>query len=117
MKTKLQKGTTGEKTGKVGTNGRQKVKFHVQAPAKKKVFVAGTFNDWDPAANRLRQNGNSTYAANIRLAPGRYEYKFVIDGEWLIDTENSDWILNDMGSLNSVIVVSDRHSAAATTRG
>ena len=38
MNTKQQKATTGKKIGKVGTNGRRKVEFHVQAPTKKKVF-------------------------------------------------------------------------------
>jgi 1,4-alpha-glucan branching enzyme len=105
MATKARKATRNKSSRK---DGSQKVRFQLRAPSKSKVFVAGSFNGWDPSANRLRRNGNGAYAANIMLPPGHHEYKFVVDGEWLIDTENPAWAPNNLGSLNSVIEISEK---------
>jgi 1,4-alpha-glucan branching enzyme len=57
----------------------------------KKVCVGGDFNGWDPSARRMsRFPKDGTYRARLSLAPGRYEYKFVVDGEWVVDATASD---------------------------
>ena len=53
----------------------------------------------------LDKKNEGVYTATVKLAPGRYEYKFVIDGVWCADPENLDFVQNDHGTLNSVIVV------------
>jgi hypothetical protein len=45
------------------------------------------------------------YSTTIKLAPGEYEYKFVIDGTWCADPENANAVKNDQGTFNSVITV------------
>ena len=45
------------------------------------------------------------YAATIQLAPGEYQYKFVIDGTWCADPENVNAVKNDQGTFNSVVTV------------
>ena len=45
------------------------------------------------------------YSTSLRLEPGKYEYKFVVDGTWCADPECLDCVPNDQGTLNSVIVV------------
>ena len=45
------------------------------------------------------------YTASMPLAPGKYEYKFVIDGAWCADPECADFVQNSHGTLNSVITV------------
>jgi 1,4-alpha-glucan branching enzyme len=92
----------------------RKVRFRTRAPAKSKVFVAGTFNNWSASENRLRHDGKGSYATNLVLPPGRHEYKFVIDGEWQIDTENPEWIPNGLGSLNSIIAVGEEGGVASS---
>jgi 1,4-alpha-glucan branching enzyme len=89
------------------------VRFQTKAPPGSKVFVAGTFNNWDPCAKRLRRSGDGNYAGNLMLTPGRHEYKFVVDDEWMIDSENPQWVPNDMGSVNSVIEVPQKKSYPA----
>ena len=37
--------------------------------------------------------------------PGTYEYKFCVDGQWQPDPENPNFMPNDLGTLNSVLVV------------
>jgi 1,4-alpha-glucan branching enzyme len=48
------------------------------------AYVAGTFNDWDPQADRLIRRNNRTYSAVVTLDVGeRYAYRYVSgDGEW-----------------------------------
>ena len=39
------------------------------------------------------------------LAPGEYEYKFVINGTWCVDPNCKEWRQNTLGTLNSVLRV------------
>jgi 1,4-alpha-glucan branching enzyme len=81
----------------------QRVTFSVRAKEGSKVYVAGSFNDWDPTAKQLLDKKNEGfYSATINLEPGSYQYKFVIDGIWCADPECTDWVHNDHGTLNSV---------------
>ena len=50
------------------------------------VFVAGEFNGWSPTATPLSHEGNGVYRTQLRLAPGLYGYKVVVDGNWLLDS-------------------------------
>ena len=83
-----------------------RVRFALHEPGAKKVFLCGNFNGWALDTTPMqRPAGNFTWEANVELAPGRYEYKFVVDGLWKEDplaTENSR---NPYGTLNSVIHV------------
>ena len=82
------------------------VTFTVHAEPGKAVYLAGSFNNWDPAGKKmLEKKGNGVYTVAIKLVPGTYQYKFVIDGTWCADPENRDFVQNDHGTLNSVITV------------
>ena len=82
------------------------VQFTLRADKGREVFVAGSFNDWDPKAKKMRYYAKSGfYAAKIELEPGTYQYKFVADGEWMADPQCADFVGNGCGTLNSVITV------------
>ena len=83
---------------------KKAVAFTLRAEPGKKVFLAGTFNGWDPAAKQMTEK-KGVYSTSLRLEPGKYEYKFVVDGTWCADPECLDCVPNDQGTLNSVIVV------------
>jgi 1,4-alpha-glucan branching enzyme len=83
---------------------KNNVQFRVSAPSGSLVYVAGTFNDWQPLGTPLKE-GARGFATTLSLPPGRYEYKYVVNGEWLTDPDNADVVSNDAGSLNSVITV------------
>ena len=81
----------------------KRVAFSVRAKEGSKVFLAGTFNDWNPTAKEMTDKmGDGVFVAVVSLPAGTHEYKFVIDGIWCADPECSDWIQNDHGTLNSV---------------
>ena len=84
----------------------QSVTFTVHAEKGKAVYLAGEFNAWDPVAKKMVYKAKSgLYAATLKLAPGTYQYKFIIDGIWCADPENTESVPNDQGTFNSVITV------------
>lgn len=91
------------------TNPNGKTIFEWQAEGANSVFLAGTFNDWNPQANPMRREVDGPWRAELALAPGRYEYKFVVDGEWRCEPgaeENmAHCVPNALGTMNRVIEV------------
>ncbi len=83
-----------------------RVAFAVRAEIGSKVYLAGSFNNWDPTAKAMvDKNGTGEFTCGMNLAKGSYEYKFVINGTWCADPECTDWVQNNMGTLNSVKIV------------
>ncbi|ACU61953.1 serine hydrolase [Chitinophaga pinensis] len=70
-------------------------------PGAKLVSLAGTFNGWNDLEVPMRWK-NGAWEAALRLAPGTYQYKFVIDGVWLSDPRNPK---THEGDMNSILVV------------
>lgn len=80
------------------------VEFRLNRPEARTVTVVGTFNNWDTTKTPLQKDG-ANWKTTIPLAPGRYEYRFVADGQWLSDPNAKESVGNDFGSTNSVLVV------------
>jgi hypothetical protein len=74
-------------------------------PAAKKVCVAGSFNNWQPERTPLKSSGNGRWLGDLKVAPGRYEYLFVVDGQWLPDPNARESVQNPFGGKNSVLTV------------
>jgi 1,4-alpha-glucan branching enzyme len=84
--------------------GRKRVTFSIQGQPDQEVYVAGDFNAWNPTTKKMKYK-NGMHSLTVMLAPGRYEYKFIIDGCWCIDPDCTEWTTNNVGSLNSVKTV------------
>ena len=85
---------------------RKQVKFTLMAEPGHRVFVAGTFNGWNPAEYALKSGlRRSRYVGTFLLPAGRHEYKFIVDGQWQLDSCNPLRVANGVGSFNSVIEV------------
>lgn len=83
----------------------RRVKFSIPAASGLPVYVAGTFNDWDPEGIPMKEK-DGVYTATVSLEPGVYEYKFIVNGFWTMDPDPSrEWRANGLGTLNSVITV------------
>jgi len=52
----------------------------------KEVYVAGTFNDWNKIKMFPQTYPPNLYSVKVDLLPGKYEYKFVVDGVWCYDS-------------------------------
>ena len=69
------------------------------------VYVAGTFNNWHPRSTPMVPFGHGRWIKEISLAPGTYEYLFVVDGKWVPDRQAHDSVPNPYGGFNSVLKV------------
>lgn len=88
------------------------VLFSCHAPEAQEVFVAGTFNDWDSKAAPLKKSKQGNWTAKTILAPGRYEFKFIVDGAWCCEPGCEGehrgcpkCVPNDCGTMNRVLEV------------
>jgi hypothetical protein len=80
--------------------------FEFVAATGSQVFVAGTFNDWDPRRHPMHDDPDEGFFTTTLVLPrGRYEYKFLVDGNWCPDPKCATSVSNGCGSLNSVIHV------------
>ncbi len=84
---------------------RDGVCFRGSFPEAEAVCVTGDFTDWSVEGVPLRAEGDGHWRIELPLAAGCYEYKFIVDGEWLPDPENPEKTQNSYGQLNSVLVV------------
>ena len=67
-----------------------------------KVFLSGTFNNWaEQGYTMQKENGN--WVLKVYLPKGKTRYKFIVDGEWIIDPANPLWEDNAVGTNDSVL--------------
>ena len=87
--------------------GKGKVCFTLYSTKAKKVNLVGDFNNWSKTADSLYdREKEGLWRICIPLSPGRYEYKFLIDGDkWSPDPANNEAVDDGFGGLNSVITV------------
>ena len=82
------------------------VTFTVHAEAGQDVSLAGSFTDWETKAKKMTfKKTNGVYSATVKLAPGEYQYKFIIGDKWATDDQNTEFVPNDKGTFNSRLVV------------
>lgn len=80
------------------------VPFTLMAPQASSVAVVGDFNDWKPTP--LVKNSTGAWETRVRLAPGQYNYVFVVDGsQWVADPHAPRNAADAFGSPNSVVTV------------
>jgi 1,4-alpha-glucan branching enzyme len=85
--------------------GEKSIEFKLRNPHAKSAFVAGSFNSWDLKRTPMRKESDGEWKATVSLAPGRYEYRFVVDGQWISDPMAKESVHNTFGSTNSVVTV------------
>jgi hypothetical protein len=68
----------------------------------KKIFLAGDFNGWDANSLAMKKE-NGVWVFRVHLSPGKHLYKFVVDGEWILDPGNKLWEQNEHNTGNSVL--------------
>lgn len=72
------------------------------------INLFGQFNSWNRQSLPMAdEDGDGTYETSINLEPGRYEYKYFVDGEELVDHANPIKVPNGMGDFNSIRVIEE----------
>jgi hypothetical protein len=83
------------------------VTFRLRAfPYADVVALAGSFNEWKPSKTLFAQV-DGEWVCRVRLPPGKYTYKFIVDGEWMVDPTNPLTEDDGSGNVNSVVVVGE----------
>lgn len=90
-----------------GRFAEREVEIVFAAPQAATVAVVGDFNGWNPQSTHLvRANHEGLWRARLRLAPGVYQYGFVLDGTtWVSDPSAKTALADGFGGKNSVIIV------------
>jgi len=70
------------------------------------VFVKGEMNAWNAASSPLIFDGG-VWSIEMIAEPGKYQYKFVVDGQEKLDPSNPDSISNNIGGFNSLVQIGD----------
>ncbi|WP_448697356.1 glycogen-binding domain-containing protein [Mucilaginibacter sp. AW1-3] len=74
----------------------------------KNVVVSGSFNKWRTNELHLSRSGNQ-WVLPYALPAGNYGYKFIVDGRWMTDPGNDNYIEQD-GETNSFLAVKPNHT-------
>ncbi|MDQ1639194.1 MAG: hypothetical protein QOF62_2533 [Pyrinomonadaceae bacterium] len=68
------------------------------------VALAGSFNNWNQSQTLCAKEGDR-WVCRMKLEPGKYLYKFIVDGDWITDPDNRNTEDDGNGNINSVLVV------------
>ncbi len=80
------------------------VRFTLNSPSARYVYVVGDFNNWAlDDTSRLDPDRQGQWQKSYTLKPGKYRYKFVVDGRWIHDPDNPQKEDNIFGSVDSVL--------------
>lgn len=86
-------------------SGKRVCRFEFQSGEGKTVCIAGSFNDWQPGATPMVALGDGRWMKELTLPPGRYEYRLVVDGNWVDDPNAKETVANPHGGMNAVLTV------------
>ncbi|MFO1501792.1 MAG: glycogen-binding domain-containing protein [Verrucomicrobiota bacterium] len=81
------------------------MRLELYAPQARQVFVAGSFNGWEPTETALYSAEPGTWVRELELPPGKYEYLFLVDGQWLLDPKAKSFTPNPFGGQNCLMEV------------
>ena len=65
----------------------EEVVFRLRAPAGASVYLVGDFNNWNPTIEKMNET-DGVFEVRLFLLPGKYRYKFAVDGNWIADPDN-----------------------------
>jgi neopullulanase len=84
---------------------------YAAAPEVQQVLVSGSFNNWQEDASTANamtdDDGDDLWTLVLSLEPGVYQYKFVVDGDWIPDPGNPDQVPDNYDGFNSVLTVEE----------
>jgi len=83
----------------------KEVTFSFNAPTARTVFVVGNFNNWEMNEDNLLEKRDGVWTKKFKLSPGKYQYRFIVDGQWFEDPVNPTIATNPYGEFNSIVDV------------
>jgi hypothetical protein len=83
----------------------KKVPLRVRAEGAKEVVLTGDFTQWAKDKVRLTPAAGGEWITSLELAPGEYQYRLIVDGEWRDHSEAAQRVPNSFGTQNCVLIV------------
>jgi hypothetical protein len=65
------------------------VRFYYKGEAHNRVYLTGSFNNWDPFLHLMQEQKPGFYTITIQLPPGEHFYYFISNGKKQLDPYNS----------------------------
>ena len=94
----------GQAAGIGAPTAQKEARFNIAAPNARDIYLVGDFNHWKMNdESRLSRLDGGQWEKRLGLNPGRYKYKFVVDGEWTLDAQNNEREQNSFGTFDSII--------------
>lgn len=69
------------------------------------VVLTGDFSAWTTKGIRMLRSPNGEWRATLDLAPGEYQYRLLVDGQWRDHAEATRRVANPFGTQNCVLTV------------
>jgi 1,4-alpha-glucan branching enzyme len=95
----------------IAAGTQTKVLFTLERADAHEVYLCGDFNEWCETNLPMIRREAGHWEKQVVLPPGRYEYKFIVDGTWTADPSGAHKVVNAFGSTNSVVEVRGRTEA------
>ena len=90
-----------------GNDKRRRVTILFDAPDAKEVILMGDFNKWNAKIHHMQRDDNGLWKKTVMIFPGRYEYKFLVDGQWQNDPCNDQLCYNRFGTQNNLLIIEE----------
>ena len=87
------------------TGDKHEVEFICHASMAGTVCIAGNFNAWNTNSIPMKKEKDGTWRIKLELSPGKYEYKYFVDGAWASDQSCTELVPNPFGTVNCVMSV------------
>jgi 1,4-alpha-glucan branching enzyme len=83
---------------------RRATTLAVKLDGAREVLVTGDFTQWSAEGLRLREVRQGEWAVSLDLAPGEYQYRLRVDGQWK-DHPEARRVPNPYGTENCILTV------------
>src|SRR5205823_4708559 len=67
----------------------------------RRIQLSGSFNSWTTQKGLMTKT-DSGWISDIKLEPGPYAYKYIVNGQWILDLSNNLRENDGFGNYNSI---------------
>ena len=89
-----------------GMTTTRSVNFYCAAATAQSVHLVGDFNGWDEASHPMRRQVDGSWFLQVQLTHGHHSYRFLVDGEPMLDPRATGTGRDERNERVSLIAVS-----------
>ena len=89
-----------------GMTTTKPVNFYCAASTAQSVYLVGDFNGWDGASHPMKRQVDGSWFLQVQLAHGHHRYRFLVDGQPMLDPRATGVDRNERNERVSLIAVS-----------